>query len=365
VRAKQSGFSGKAPLGALLFAVLVQFPWSQAAAGPKVVDTGDLSLELGLRLQPRMELERAGLNDWTRDFLIRRTRLKALGTMRKVAFNFEWKIDRTDQIGQSASASVENAWLQYPLGGGASLKAGLYDQPFSRDRLTSDSRQLAVDRGVVSNVPDAVGLADNAVGLHVLGKFDGGLCEYAVGLFDNRTINGPFQDLPMVVARLDFNFGEKKDVLRDAHFGDGSWYSLGVNGSWQGEIENAAGLDEGERAAVGADGMIDVPLEDVRVLVRSEFNCLELRDPAGGNTLDTRVWMLGGGVLLAERFQPFARFDQVLLDDAVGGGSRNITYVGANWYRNGHSSKLQGDLRFEAGTGHPVDGVRLQAQLDF
>jgi len=340
---------------------------SSASAGAKVAETEDFSLELGLRLQPRLEFQRTPAGgEFTRDFLVRRSRWKASGKMQKASFNFEWKIDGSDGIGATPTASLENGYIQYPLGAGVEVRAGLYDQPFSRDRLTSDSKQLVVDRGNVSNVPDALGLADNVVGVQVMGKVKGGRALYAVGLFDNRFIPGALQDLPMAVGRLDLNFGSTKDLFQDAHFGDDSWCSIGLNGSYQGELENVTGDDGGSRGAVGIDGMMDVPVGPGRVLLRSEFNVIGVVEPTGGNSVDTRVWMVGAGFLtLSQRVQPVVRFDQILPDDALGGGSRNTTYAGVNLYKKQHNLKLQADVRFEAGTGESVDGGRLQAQIDF
>jgi hypothetical protein len=158
--------------GAVVVA-MVCFAPPGVEAGIKVVENETMMLEIGIRMQPRMELEYLN-DDLQRDFLVRRTRLKLTGKAHKASYNFEWRIDRTDQIGQSPSIGVENGYIQYPLGGGANIRVGLYDQPYSRDRLTSDSKQLAVDRGAVSNVPDAIGLADNVVGAEVVGKIRGG-----------------------------------------------------------------------------------------------------------------------------------------------------------------------------------------------
>jgi hypothetical protein len=340
-----------------------------AEGGVELVDTDDFSLELGLRIQPRMELEwlsaPGGGRDWQRDFMIRRTRIKADGEMRRVRYAFEWKIDRTEQAGANPTASVENAYVEFPLGTGIAVRAGLYDQPFSRDRLISDSKQLAVDRGAVSNVPDALGLADNAVGFHVLGRVRGGRAQYALGLFDNRLIPARDQDLPMIVGRLDLNFGETKDVFRDVHFGQDSWISLGVNGSYQGMLEDTTGADGGSNGAFGIDGMIDVPTCLGRLFTRSEVVTIR-RAPPGGTTIGTTIWAVACGLLvLDQRLQPLVRFDQVRLDEAVGGGTRNTTCVGANLYLDGYRLKLQGDVRLEAGTEAPVDGARLQLQLDF
>jgi hypothetical protein len=348
---------------ALLLAALVVLPGT-AMSGVKVAETEGFSLELGMRLQPRLEYYRLA-NDWNRDFMIRRARLKANGKMLDATYGFEWKIDGTDQNLATAAgqqAAVENAWMSYPLGRGVEIKAGLYDQPFSRDRLVSDSRQLAVDRGDVSNVPDAFGLADNATGFEFLGKAKGGKIYWQAGLFDNRRIAGRFQDQPMVVGRLDLNFGSTSDVYQDAHFGTSKWYSLGVNGSYQ-PLEGVSGSDSLTLSAAGIDGMLDIPTRMGRLFVRGEASTV-ISDPAGaGSSIDTRQFMAGAGLLiLNERLQPFIRFDEVRRDN---GPTTDITYVGLNLYRRGHSLKFQGDLKFEANTDESLDGGRIQAQLDF
>jgi len=359
--------------GLLILASLPVLP-GIAGAGLKVYEKDDVTLELGMRLQPRAEYSRFALGNTTdgqRDFMIRRARLKANGKMQGVAFGFEWKIDGTDQISGATTntspvAAVENAWLQYPLRTGLQLRAGLYDQPFSRDRLTSDSRQLAVDRGAVSDVPAGLGLADNAVGFSLIGQNKTGRGQCAVGLFDNVTIAGRLQDVPMVVGRVDLNFGSTKDVFQDAHFGKDSWYSIGVDGSYHGSMENAAGADDGSNAVGGVDGMIDVPFRAWRLFMKGELDAIRKEIPGSTVENNVTVRMLGAGVLMMkEHLQPFVRFDQVRGDVALGGVSRDITYVGANLYQKGHSLKIQGDARFQSGTGDSLDGARLQAQIDF
>jgi hypothetical protein len=341
------------------------------AWGVTLVDKDDFKLSFGVRMQSRMEYTRVpGLGSglkWQRDFQVRRTRLSAEGAVQGVAYKFEWKIDGTDVIGASPSAQVENAYVQFPLRDDAvQLRTGLYDLPYSRDLLTSDSKQLAVDRSLVSSVPSGYGLVDNAVGFEFLGGMNEGRAQYAVGLFDNRTIDGKFQDVPMLAGRLDFNLGSTKDVYQDAHFGDDSWYSFGVNGSVQSRLQDGSGADQGRNTAVGADGMVDVPAASGRLLVRGEVNTIGIRPPAGGSTVQTTVWMAGAGYLIADqRLQPVVRFDQTRRDQDVGGGTANTTYVGLNYFRKQHGLKVQGDLRFESGTHEALDGARLQAQVYF
>ena len=166
----------------------------------------------------------------------------------------------------------------------------------------------------------------------------------------------------MVVGRVDLNLMSTKSIYQDAHFGTDSWLSVGWNGSYQGSLKNAAGDEHGSNAAGGVDAMVDVPAGPVRLFSRGEANVIKQDQPGPGNPVDTWIWMLAGGVLVSQRLQPLVRFDEIHSDD---GGVRDITYVGANWYQQQHTLKVQADVRFESGTSKSLDGGRLQAQLDF
>ena len=69
--------------------------------------------------------------------------------------------------------------------------------------------------------------------------------------------------------------------------------------------------------------------------------------------------------MLEQRIQPMLRYDQVRRDEAVGGGTQNITYVGGTFFQRKHSMKIQAELRFESGTTESLDGGRLQAQVNY
>jgi hypothetical protein len=112
--------------------------------------------------------------------------------------------------------------------------------------------------------------------------------------------------------------------------------------------------------------MMDIPTRAGRLFVRGEASTVTV-DPSGpGPAIDTRQWMVGVGLLiLDQRLQPFVRFDEIRYDALAGGGIVDVTYAGVNLYQKGHSLKLQGDVRMQANTGEALDGVRVQAQLDF
>jgi hypothetical protein len=350
----------------LVPALLLALAPLPAAASVKVFESADRSLELGLRLQPRSEYthtDSGGRAEDHRDFYIRRTRLRVTARLDRVSGFLEWRIDGVDQAGVSAAGAVENVWIQFPIGAHAQLRAGQFDQPFSRDRMISYARQMAADRGTVSEAPGTMGLTDKAIGLELMGRLRRGRAEYRVGMFDNRTLPAARQDVPMFVGRLDLNFGETEDVFEDAHFGAGRWYSLAVNGSFQGSIENAAGARDSSNAALGVDGMLDVPCGGARLLVRGELHAIRTRWHAVDRASDVTLRMIGAGLMIRDRVQPFFRFDQVTGDPVL--RPQDVALVGATWYQHGQAFKLTADLRLQAGTGAPVDGARLQAQIDF
>lgn len=352
--------------GGLLVAALLTLAPLPAVAAVKVFESGGKSLELGLRLQPRIEYthtDSGGRSEDHRDFYIRRTRLRVQARMDRVSGFLEWRIDGVDQAGVSPIGAVENMWVQFPIGAQAQLRAGQYDQPFTRDRMISYARQMATDRGAVSEAPGIMGLTDKATGLELMGRMRQGRAEYRIGVFDNRTIPAARQDLPMLVARLDLHFGETQDVFQDAHFGAGRWTSLAVNGSFQGSIENAAGARDSSNAALGVDGMIDVPLGGARLLVRGELHAIRTRWHAVDRSSHVTLRMIGAALLIRDRLQPYLRFDQVTGDPLL--RVQDVVLTGATWYLQGQGLKLTAEARLQGGTGAPVDGARLQAQLDF
>lgn len=354
----------------ILALVVLAFLPGSAAASVTVYRSEDRTLDIGLRLQPRLEFGWAPVADGSveaqRDFYIRRTRLRLTARMPGVSGFLEWRADNVDQVGTSPLTGVESVWIDHALGSAVQLRAGQFDQPFSRDRLTSYARQMAVDRGTVSDVPGVLGLTDKAIGLELKGRVRGGRTEYALGVFDNRMISGTLQQLPMFVGRLDLNLGSTADVFQDAHFGPGRWCSFAVNGSHQGSIGDASSARDSSQSAVGADAMVDVPLAGGRLLVRGEVSALRTDLLASSQTHHATLSMIGAAFLMwGERLQPFIRFDRQRGDAWLRGGRQDVTLLGANLYQRGHSLKLQADVRLQAGTEAPVDAMRLQAQIDF
>ena len=138
----------------------------------------DSHLTFGLRTQFLFAADEiAGTNDIN----VRRTRLKAKGSIfPETSFKFEWKLDDVGREGKTSKAQAEDISFFYHAGEDTDLRVGLFDAPFSRESLTSDSKLLFVDRSMLHDHYRGLGLADNAIGVQ-LSSFTGGSFEYHVG----------------------------------------------------------------------------------------------------------------------------------------------------------------------------------------
>ena len=208
--------------------------------------TPDITFKPGLRLQTRYEYNTGSNNN---DISIARFRLKASGEVYEIAkYNLEMKIDNTGRSGANPSAAVENGWLDFVYSDALVGRAGLYDVPFSRDALTSDSKLLLIDRSLIKDALTSFGLADNGIGVMARGRPFGGRFEYMVGAFNNdrfdgfRTSSSRRSNLVMPMGRVavdlldpapPFGYGD----YRASYVGKGQRLSIGANGGWLGNAK--------------------------------------------------------------------------------------------------------------------------------
>jgi hypothetical protein len=215
--------------------------------------TPDITFKPGLRLQTRYSHDGSTNNN---DIAIQRFRLKGAGDAWKAKYALEMKIDNTGTTGKNPTAAVENAWLDYTFIPELAARAGLYDVPFSRDALTSDSKLLFMDRSLIK---DALrpGLADG------------------IGVIARATARGPRLCRQRLQQRRFRGLGSAGLVGGDAgrpdrhrppgsaggyadyrpRIGQGRRLAIGLNGSRLGGAENLVGtvLQEFDIYAWGTD----------------------------------------------------------------------------------------------------------------
>jgi phosphate-selective porin len=341
---------------------------------------GDLTFKPGLRIQPRYMFDSGNDNN---DFFIRRFRLKGSGSAYGVAkYGVELKIDNEGRFGVSPAARAENAWLDFPvIDDYAYLRCGLYDLPFSRDALTSDSKLLFMDRTLIKEQLTAVGMADNTFGVMLHGRPDCGHFEYAFGIFDNDRFErfGPTGTLEsdelMPAGRIVWSLWDPMTPLdgyadyMESYIGKGERLEIGTNVAFLGDAIDAA--IEQDITAWG----VDLFANSGHFTFQTEYDRI-IEDIAGAANIIADGWYIQFGYLfdICNPCTEFCvRYEEL---DPLVGEDLNWWRVGFNFYIREHNLKIQTDYNIRShntltaplpgGLGFFDDNVfEVQLQLDF
>jgi phosphate-selective porin len=342
--------------------------------------TEDITFKPGLRVQGRYVHDGATNNN---DLAIQRFRMKGSGNAWKAKYAIEMKIDGTGRTGANPNAAVENAWLDYAFVPDLIGRAGLYDVPFSRDALTSDSKLLFMDRSLIKESLTDFGLADNGIGTMARGRPCGGRFEYAVGAFNNDRFgglgtSGKSSNWVMPVGRIAVDLldpapeGGYADY-KGSYIGKGRRLSIGANGELLPDAES--GLREFSLYAWGTDVFFNWG----PYTLQGEWDWYRLTGDVGKTR---HGFYIQGGYLLeplnramAERAPWFpdlelaARYQGVNPLNAtsfLSNPKERRTSIGMNAYIHDHNLKVQTDFSWRQ-IQHEADGklYQIQLQLDF
>jgi phosphate-selective porin len=345
--------------------------------------TPDITFKPGLRVQTRYSHDGGPDNN---DIAIQRFRLKASGDAWKAKYGVEMKIDGTGRTGANPNAAVENAWLDYAFAPDYLVgRAGLYDLPFSRDALTSDSKLLFMDRSLIKDALTFFGLADNGIGVMARGRPLGGHLEYAAGVFNNESFDGPgvfrsrgsTNDV-MPVGRIAVDLLDRAPAggyadYKASYVGEGRRLAIGLDGARLGNAENNVNgvVQEFDLSAWGTDLFFNWG----PYTLQAEYNWFRVSGDVDGSN---RGWYVQGGYLveplnavLAEAAPWFpdlelaARYQQ-LDAESFSPDEEKRTSLGMNAYIHGHNLKIQTDLSFRQ-LQQSADSklYQIQLQLDF
>ena len=361
---------------------------SEASAAPRKAsgpqppsgrETPDIWFKPGLRIQGRYTHEDEGGDH---DFFLRRIRLKgSAGAFGIVKAGVEIKIDSVGKSASAPKAVLENAWLEFAPMSGANLRAGLYDLPFSRAALTSDSKLLLMDRGIVKDALTDFGLADNTIGVLAHGRPFGGRLEYALGVFDNNKFDklggaGTRQSgklMPagrFVLHLLDPAPAGGYGDYRGSYLGAGQRLEIGANSAYLGGASD--GPDEFNLVAWGTDLFFNKG----GFSLQSEYDRFKRGGNSGRPSAVTNGWYVQAGYLLEDLLKSIlpgrlpielaARYQELDADDGPN-GRLQWTSLGLNYYIRGHHLKIQAEYTFkrEETASSNNDMVQLQLQLDF
>lgn len=319
-----------------------------------------ITFKPGLRIQPRHIFDEGTNNN---DMMIRRTRLKAEGeAYDKVKYKFEWKLDNVGEEGKTPQVIAETAFIESLFNPAINMRIGLYDVPFSRNALTSDSKLLLMEYPIVYEELKKLGITDNTYGLLFYGRPYKGFIEYSFGVFDNDKLEKETKELMMggrfVVNLLDGPAVGYADY-KGSYIGEGRRLSIGGNYERLGSITSG-----GKHFDLSAWG-IDLFSNYESLSVQAEYDQFK-KDVEGSG------WYVQGGYLLPVEYRE-AKFEMALRYQVLEPGTdtsddkKMWTTVGFNSYLNGHNLKIQIDYTFKDEEGQKVanNTFMLQGQLDF
>ncbi len=344
--------------------------------------TPDITFKPGLRLQTRFTYDTKSNN---KEIAIQRFRLKAGGQAFELAtYYLEMKIDGTGNAGKNPSAAVENGYLDFAYDTSLIGRAGLYDVPFSRDALTSDSKLLFMDRSLIKDALTSYGLADNGIGVMTRGRPFEGRLEYAVGGFNNDKFDGLRTSSSRRTASLMPMARVAVDLLdpappggyadyRGSYVGKGRRLTFGANGAWMGDAKQTVNNFQ-QKFDLWAWG-VDAFFNTGPYTLQAEYDWFR----QGGNVDRSNYgWFVQGGYLLEflnqrlDKVAPWfpdvelaARYQDLDAKSYQRARERQ-TSIGANFYIRDHNLKVQTNYSFRQIEDTEDRGLyQLQLQLDF
>lgn len=333
---------------------------------------GRITFQPGLRIQTRYTYDGETNNH---DIFLRRFRLKASGEVFDFAkYGAELKIDDTGRFSKDPKAQVENAWVDFCLCKNLSyLRVGLYDLPFSRNALTSDSKLLFMDRSLIKDALTDLGMADNTIGLLWHGRPYGGQYEYAVGIFDNIAFERIGSDGPrnshelMPAGRFVINFldpATPPDGYADymgSYLCEGERLALGFNAAYLGHAEDE---DLDEKFDLWAWGT-DIFYNSGCFTFESEFDGFK-RSVFGDEDVVGYGWYVQAGYIYCWPFEIALRYQELKPDIHESNNRLRWTTLGVNYYWRKHNLKVQSDYTIKREQGEDNHNLfQIQLQLDF
>ncbi len=278
---------------------------------------GKWSMKMNGQIQARYMFNHADdqINDY--GFEIRRLKLKFSGNIVDKTWKYKITVinqrDSQGSNGNSNTMYVEDAWIQKSLENDWYVKVGQFKAPFLREELVSSSAQLTVERSMINNQftygwTQGIELGTKSDNFWLRGMFTDGPNSA------NRQSQG-LTDQMSITARADYILsGSWSDWKTMTGYGAGSDMSaiIGAAFQWYNTSDRANNANEyggasGQRsygftvdASVGNDQW-------------TAYTAFVWADNSNGNfnpdTNHTYGWVVQGGVMVAEDWQIFGRYE--------------------------------------------------------
>jgi hypothetical protein len=242
----------------------------------------------------------------------------------------------------SGQAVLDDAFGQYKMGNGWSIKFGQFKLPLYREELMSDTAQLFANRSVTNSV------FTQSRSQGIQAAYEG----------DTFRFYGAFSD-GLATRNTDFTAATEADfafTARGEYKWAGSWnqakdFTSFQNSDFFGMVGAAAHWQSGGDTFATAETDIWAVTADVSVEGNgwNVFGYIAYSgvDPEGGDSLNNWGALVQGGIFVAPQWELIAGWDIVIPDsDAANDDNFNTIRIGANHYfvPESHAIKLTIDL---------------------
>jgi len=304
----------------------------------------------------------APADDFSNGFQMNDVRLNFGGTVHKDwAFFIETKFNK-----DSGDATLLDAYAAYTFANGVGLGMGQVKAPILREDMTSDMKQLAVDRAPSTDFlrhdrVKAIWLSYAAESWRTWATFNSGADT------DNTDFNALSNADYAFSGRVEFLFAGQWKQFDDFTSPKGSDFGtmLGLAAHYQGphNTPDPADVDVSVllyTADIGVEG-------DGWNLFGSVIGRHIDADSFGGDSeLDDFSFVVQGGVMVTDSWELFARYDGLMLDDDRGTSEDFFSFatIGANKYFAGHAAKATFDMVYSFEKTSDLTGLGLLPNTD-
>lgn len=277
----------------------------------------------------------------------------------KATVSFDFGATEFDVPGASDGVRLEDAYADWTINDGFTLRTGQFVQSFSHGRSVHEFHMMGSFRSTAQTLLGSTGWSQG-----IEAHFGGDTWSAAVGFTD-----GPFSANSAFDSDVeaDYAFNGRFDLFSDAdkeRFNDRtSWrgsaagWRVGAGAYWASYGDTNPSGTEDEVLGYTIDGSYEADGWGVHAAFFGQHV-----DPDGGDSQDNFGFELGANMFFNDQFEGYARYDIVVFDDdfVADEDTFQAVAVGLNYYLvpESHAAKITAEVTyaFEDVEGAPLDG---------
>ena len=351
---------------------------TSAYAGAKIPINDESYIDLGFRVQflgisTQMDLDGDGEFDGVQDLKARRARFRLKGVVNEKMWGFLQTDISSATGGSGRDMRVIDAFVVYDVQPWAQFYTGINMVPSSRQNVTSSGVMMAIDRPGLNYKTLSWGTKSlSAFNNNTMGFTSSGITgeedvrdagvtlfgsgtvgeevhmKYYAGIYDGIQMAGT--DDERMAGRIQFNFGDAEGGYYNSSTYLGKKRTIGVGLSVDTQSSVAADTSGAaiDYLLVSGDVFAEFPMGEHSVTIEGGFMKLDFDGAIRAATTPVDLTKVQGtgfyaeaGILIEERWQPWALYEKWSSDGIFDAGSYTIIRVGVNYYLKGHNANLK------------------------